>query len=70
MLAPDKKECTGTPLTISLHKGPYAGQRVSIVLEGEAGVALARLVMKHQKVEPETADRMLQALRRMWSLPE
>jgi len=47
-----------------------AGVTAIVFEEGEAGVALARLVMKHQKVEPETADRMLQALRRMWSLPD
>jgi len=38
--------------------------------EGEAGIALARLVMKHQGVKEDTIARMLQALRRMWILPE
>ena len=47
-----------------------AGVDAMVFEEGEAGMALAKLVMKHQKVDDATADRLLRALRRMWSLQE
>jgi hypothetical protein len=36
--------------------------------EGEAGIALARQVMKRRGVDEDTMDRLLGSLRRLWSL--
>ncbi len=47
-----------------------AGVTAMVLEEGEAGLALAKLVMKHQHVDEATAARLLTALRRMWALPE
>jgi CPA2 family monovalent cation:H+ antiporter-2 len=55
----------------------YMGERMelqqygtvsAVYEEGEAGIALARQVMKRRGVDEDTMDRLLGSLRRLWSL--
>lgn len=45
-----------------------AGASKVIFEEGEAGIALARHVMEHRRLDKLTVDRMLDALRRIWNI--
>jgi CPA2 family monovalent cation:H+ antiporter-2 len=45
-----------------------AGANTTVSEEGEAGIALARHVMRRRGVDNATIDKMLDALRRIWAL--
>jgi predicted Kef-type K+ transport protein len=46
-----------------------AGATTTVFEEGEAGVALARHVMRRRGVDEATIEKLLSALRRIWDLP-
>ncbi|HZW07528.1 MAG TPA: cation:proton antiporter [Phycisphaerales bacterium] len=45
-----------------------AGATTVVVEEGEAGVAMARHVMEQRKIDPATAGKLLEAVRRLWQM--
>ena len=45
-----------------------AGATTVVVEEGEAGLALARHVMEQRKIDPATAGKLLEAVRRLWQI--
>ncbi len=47
-----------------------AGATTIVFEEGEAGIAMARRVLEHRGVDAQTTEKMLGALRTMWSLQE
>ena len=47
-----------------------AGAAHSVYEEGEAGIALARQVMRRHGFDAATTEKMLAALRRMWALQD
>lgn len=46
------------------------GANAVIVEEGEAGVAIARHVLRRQGKDPATVDRLVGAMRRLWRMGE
>jgi monovalent cation:H+ antiporter-2, CPA2 family len=46
----------------------HAGASKSIFEEGEAGIALARHVMERRNVDPETINKLLGAVRKLWGI--
>jgi CPA2 family monovalent cation:H+ antiporter-2 len=47
-----------------------AGSTRTVFEEGETGIAMARQVMELRAMDPETIDKMLLALRRLWRMTE
>jgi CPA2 family monovalent cation:H+ antiporter-2 len=47
-----------------------AGATTTVFEEGEAGIAIARQVMRDRNVDEATIEKMLQALRRMWVMED
>jgi hypothetical protein len=47
-----------------------AGATTTVFEEGEAGIDIARQVMRGRNVDEATIEKMLQALRRMWIMQE
>jgi CPA2 family monovalent cation:H+ antiporter-2 len=47
-----------------------AGATTIVFEEGEAGIAMARQVMRGRNIDEATIEKMLQALRRMWVLQD
>jgi hypothetical protein len=47
-----------------------AGASAIVIEEGEAGLALARQVMRSRGMDDPSSAKLVEGLRRMWSLPE
>jgi len=45
-----------------------AGATTVVFEEGEAGMALARHVMRNRGIDEATTERLVRALRRMWAI--